>query len=251
VPTGLTCHGNFLKLEGCLRYDAGVVEFTGVELDYDGKLIDGQPFYYDEAVKKAEEMGSRCELYTTPTHTLTAPRWRLLLLVSKPETRLFMRKKYAARVNGFFGNIFSNESFTISQPHYYGAAEDNKDRNHRADMIDGKFIDLQDELYKYEQDGMPKADKAKANDNEPDWENVGGYHSGRGFDAIIAELGDGPDLNGFHDPLCAGVASYVMAHRDDLDRKQLKTILRERIDAAQGQEPQGHRYQTLQGRQIP
>ncbi len=134
-------------------------------------------------------------------------------------------------MNGFFGNIFGNESFTLSQPYYHGAAEDNPDPDHRADMIDGKFIDLQDELYKYEHDGMPKADKA--NDNEPDWESVGGQHrAGRGFENIIAELGDGPELNGFHEVLCAAVASYVVAHKDDLDRKLLKSILREKIDAA-------------------
>jgi hypothetical protein len=198
--------------------------------DYDSRLIDSVPFYYDAAVEKAKAMGSRCLLYTTAGHTPAVPRWRVLLILSKPETRVWMRKKYAARVNGFFGNIFARESFKLSQSYYYGRALDNPDADYRADMIDGKFIDLQDGLYKHEQDGMPKADKA--NDNEPDWENVGGYHSGRGFDAIMAELGDGPDLNGFHDPLCAAVASYVVTHKDDLDRKLLKNILREKIDAA-------------------
>jgi hypothetical protein len=48
----------------------------------------------------------------------------------------------------------------------------------------------------------------------------------------MAELGDGPDLNGFHDPLCAGAASYVVEHKEDLDSKLLKNILREKIDNA-------------------
>jgi hypothetical protein len=174
-------------------------------------------------------MGTRCLIYTSPSHTLAAPRWRLLQPLSKTEQRLEMRKKYAARVQGFFGNIFAAESFKLSQSYYYGCAEDNLEADHRADIIDGKFIDLQDELYQYEKNGTPKERDA----SEPDWENVGGQqHTGRGFENILAELGDGPGLNGFHAVLRDAVASYVATHKDDLDNEILKTILRDAIDKA-------------------
>lgn len=222
---------------GCLRHDANVTAFDGIELDYDGKLIGGKTIGYDEAIETVKRMGTRCLIYTSPSHTPAAPRWRLLIPVSKTELRKEMRAKYVARVNGFFGNIFAAESFKLSQSYYYGRALDNPDADHRCDILEGKFINLQNELYRYEKDGTPEDQQTKDQQtkDEPDWENVG-PHSGRGFENILAELGDSPpgppELKGFHNVLRDAVASYVASHNDDFDRELLKTILRDAINAA-------------------
>lgn len=215
----------------CLRHDDNVISFDGVELDYDGKLIGGKSISYEEAIEIVKRMDTRCLIYTSPSHTPAAPRWRLLIPLSKTDSRSEMRKRFVARVSGFFKNIFDPASFKLSQSYYYGRAEDNTASDQCCDIIDGKFIDLQNRLDKYEQDGMPGGDN-KANDNEPDWENVGGRNSGRGFDSILAKLGDGPGLEGFHTVLRDAVASYVATHNDDLDPELLKTILRDAINTA-------------------
>jgi predicted P-loop ATPase len=56
-------------------------------------------------------------------------------------------------VNGRFGGIFSSESFALSQSYYYGMAMDNSAPDHRAEVIDGRMIDLCDDLNKFENNG--------------------------------------------------------------------------------------------------
>lgn len=147
----------------CLRHDANVIGFDGIELDYDGEAIS-----FEEAIKTVERLNVRTLIYTSPSHTVAAPRWRLLLTLSKSEARLEMREKLVARVNGFFGGIFGPESFKLSQSYYYGRANDNPDADHRAVVIDGRFIDLCDDLYKFELAGMPKSNAADAADTSTD-----------------------------------------------------------------------------------
>lgn len=54
----------------------------------------------------------------------------------------------------------------------------------------------------------------------------------RGFEAILSELGDGPGLKGFYEPLHRAVASYVATYWELLDREKLKQLLRKAIDEA-------------------
>ena len=112
---------------GCLRWDPNVDKFSGIEADYDGEVMS-----FDEAVAILKEMNVRALIYTSPSHTEAAPRWRLLLPVSC-ELPLEMRAKLVARVNGRFGGIFASESFTLSQSYYFGAAKDNPAPDHRAE----------------------------------------------------------------------------------------------------------------------
>jgi hypothetical protein len=217
------------KSSGCLRWDGNVTGFDGIELDYDGKV---NKVGIDEAIEIIKRMGTRCLIYTSPSHTPAAPRWRLLIPLSAPEARLYMRAKFVARVNGFFGGIFGTESFTLSQSYYYGRALDNPDAEHRCEVLDGKFIDLQDELYKHEAEGAPARDKKQGAEFNFFEAYADAHRSGRGFENILAELGDGPELGGFHDVLCAAVASYVVANSDNLNRQELKKILCEAIDKA-------------------
>ena len=55
------------------------------------------------------------------------------------------REKGVARVNGLFGGKLAEESFVLSQGYLYGSVNNNPD--HRVEVIDGRFLDLRDELY--------------------------------------------------------------------------------------------------------
>jgi hypothetical protein len=209
----------------CLRHDANVIYFYFIELDYDGEHMS-----FDAAAVILREMNVRCLIYTSPNHTDAAPRWRVLMPVSC-KLALDMRAKLCARVNGKFKGIFDAASFKLSQSYYYGMALDNPAPNHRAEIIDGRMIDLCNDLYKFEKDGWPQgdpaADNAYTNTDGEDYQN-----QGRGFEVILAELGDAPGLKGFHRVLISATSSYAATHPDDFDRKVLKDILLEAINAA-------------------
>jgi hypothetical protein len=191
--------------------------------------------------EKFREINVRCLIYTSPSHTIAAPRLRVLLPVSR-KLALEMRAKLCARVNGRLGGIFARESFTLSQGYYYGAALDNQAPDHRAEIIDGRFVDLCDDLNRFEKHGWPrndvKRDKPKADDGLNIWQRLGMKYGARdddgpdGFDEHIALIGDGEGLNGFNDPLTRSAAAYVTENGADFDRKELKQLLREAIQAA-------------------
>src|SRR5258705_3382838 len=61
----------------CLRWDGNFNGFDLIELDYDGEKI-----AFDEAVATLTAMKVRFLIYTSPSHTKAAPRWRILLPVS-------------------------------------------------------------------------------------------------------------------------------------------------------------------------
>jgi len=140
------------KTSGCLRWDGNVTAISGIELDYDKEILS-----FDEIVSTLKAMKVRALAYTSPSNTEAAPRMRVLLPVSQklaPDTR----KKLCARVNGRFGNIFAPESFTLSQSYYYGMAKDNPAPNHRAEIIDGRMIDLcVDDFTRFENNGYTDA----------------------------------------------------------------------------------------------
>jgi predicted P-loop ATPase len=212
----------------CLRWDGNVLGFDLLELDYDKEVMS-----FDEAVATVRAMGVRALVYSTPSHTNVAPRWRILLPISRGDYELRMRAEFCARVNGRFGKIFATESFTLSQSYYFGLALDNPAPDHRCEVIDGRLVDLCDEFLKYQKDGGPE---------KPEQPKTGGGHrkGGRGkfydedfnFEAHLKSMGDGGDLKGFHKPLTSATASYAFHHGTDFDREALKAKLREAINAA-------------------
>jgi P4 family phage/plasmid primase-like protien len=121
-----------------LRHNANVRTITGVEGDYDGDNMS-----FAEAVKILRQAGVTAIVYTSPSHTEAAPRWRVLCRFSKPMPPAH-RDLYMARLNGLFGGIFARESWTLSQSYYFGCIDHNPD--HRAETIEGTPIDLVDEL---------------------------------------------------------------------------------------------------------
>jgi hypothetical protein len=123
----------------CLRHDANLIEITGVEVDYDDEKIS-----FDDAVEIMRSAGVRCLLYTSASHSLEKPRWRILAPLSKnypPASRTTM----VGRINGLFDGSLAEESFVLSTSYHYGSVNNNAD--HRVVVLDGQFLDLIDRLY--------------------------------------------------------------------------------------------------------
>ena len=134
----LASFGNKRSDNNCLRHNANVLSISGVELDYDSKVMQ-----LDEAIGIAQKAQLLTILYTTASYTEATPKWRILLPTStslKPEERA----KLVARVNGLYGDIFDQASFTLSQAYYFGCVGDNPE--HRAVITEGDYIDLRDDL---------------------------------------------------------------------------------------------------------
>ena len=130
--------GDVKSDKGSLRHDANVLAISGIEADYDGEVMTPA-----EAVEKLEKAGIRSLVYTSPSYTEDAPRWRILCPTSTelPPAR---RAHLVGRLNGLFGGILASESFTLSQSYYYGRVGENP--SHMAELVDGQLIDLCDEL---------------------------------------------------------------------------------------------------------
>ena len=111
---------------------------SGVELDYDGKKMP-----IDAAAQALKAARLRALIYTSPSYTDKAPKWRVLCPTSR-DLHPMGRAKLAARVNGLFGGIFAPESFALSQAYFYGSVGGNP--GHHAVVIDGDCVDLRDDL---------------------------------------------------------------------------------------------------------
>jgi hypothetical protein len=130
--------GDVRTAKNSLRHDGNLVAICGVEGDYDDGRI---PF--EEAFGIIAKAGLRAILYTSPSHTPAAPRWRVLCITTRnypPEHR----DKFMARLNGLFGGALSRESFTRSQAYYYGYIT--KNPSHRVEITMGRGIDEADDL---------------------------------------------------------------------------------------------------------
>jgi len=103
-----------------LRHDKNVVAVYGVEGDYDGEK---EPLAY--AAKKLSSAGVAAILYTSASHTVNTPRWRVLVFLSMPitgttEQLKTQRAYYTGVLNALLGGILNSESFALSQSYYYG-----------------------------------------------------------------------------------------------------------------------------------
>jgi hypothetical protein len=160
-----------------LRHDENVLGFDMIELDYDNEKMS-----FDEAIETIKSMKVRALIYTTPSHTVAKPRWRILLPVSRGDYELTMRRAHCSRINGKFDNIFSRESFALSQGYYFGKALDNPAPDHRCEVIDGRFFDMCVEFLRYQEKGEPKSGVRKAS------EAIGRAAPGRLRDAFRVQV---------------------------------------------------------------
>jgi hypothetical protein len=134
----LATFGNQRTDRGSLRHDRNILSVHGIEADYDGETI---------TVERARQIiasaGLAAVIYTSPSHTDAAPRWRILCPLAIP-IGPEQRARMVARLNGLFVGALARESFTASQAYYYGFIQGATD--HCVVAIDGRALDLADEL---------------------------------------------------------------------------------------------------------
>ncbi|WP_406735962.1 AAA family ATPase [Thioclava sp. GXIMD4215] len=116
---------------GSLRHDANLVAISGIEGDYDDGKVTAQ-----EAAARMKAAGIACLIYTTPSHTPDAPRWRVLAPISR-NVAPAKRDALCARVNGALGGILAGESFTLSQSYYFGGVE----AEPVVHLVEGRAVD--------------------------------------------------------------------------------------------------------------
>ncbi len=130
--------GDSATAKNSLRHDANVLSVTGIEADYDAGEVS-----FSAAVEIVVKAGILALIYTSPSHTEAAPRWRVLCPLSRgmpPD----QRGKMLGRLNGLYCGILAGESWTLSQSYYYGSVDRNP--SHQVELIDGTPIDLHDDL---------------------------------------------------------------------------------------------------------
>jgi hypothetical protein len=134
----LATFGDLRTNKNSLRNNANVRTITGLEADYDEEIIS-----FVQACEILRTAAVSAIVYTSPSHTEDAPRWRVAAPFSTdyPPAR---RDAFMARLNGLFRGIFSTESWTLSQSYYYGSV--NHSPSHRVELIEGTPIDLMHEL---------------------------------------------------------------------------------------------------------
>src|SRR5438067_12218471 len=101
--------GNARSEKGSLSNDRNVIAVCGIEADYDGEKI-----MFAEAVEILQNAGVEAIVYTSPSHTDAAPRWRILCVFScalSPDRRQHM----LGRLNGLFRGVLAEECWTLSQ----------------------------------------------------------------------------------------------------------------------------------------
>ncbi len=129
----LATFGDTPSAKGSLRHNANVLGIDGIEGDYDeGELMP------EEAQIMLMDANVAGLIYTSPSHSAAAPRWRVLCPTSAqlpPDAR----KALVARINGVLGGVLAAESFTLSQAYFFGSVGTNP--GHRTILVDGRFID--------------------------------------------------------------------------------------------------------------
>jgi hypothetical protein len=177
--------------QNCLRHDENVLAITGIEADYDSGAMT-----IDEACECLTKQCLASVIYTSPSHSVDAPRWRVLCPLSYelPPAR---RNHQLGRLNGLFRGVFANESWTLSQSYYFGSVSGNP--AHRVEVIEGEPIDHHDDLDAIWL-GKPGASKGAADVDQ---------HASRETREdceLVRRIVTG---EGFHVELCALAARYV------------------------------------------
>src|SRR3569623_3637767 len=110
----LATFGDVRSAKGSLRHDANVLQVIGIEGDYDAGVMTPA-----EAAELLAQGGVESLVYTTPSHKLGAPRWRVLCPLSSscsPQERA----QHMDKLDAILGGVLADESWTISQTNYVG-----------------------------------------------------------------------------------------------------------------------------------
>ena len=128
--------GNAKTDADCLRSDKNLLQVYGVEGDYDAKAIS-----FDEAMGLARKAGVLTILYTSPSHTPEAPKWRAIHPFAGPMPPTG-RDSMMDRANGIFGGVLAGKSWALSQSYYFGRLNE----HFRIEVVDGDFIDVRSDI---------------------------------------------------------------------------------------------------------
>jgi len=88
--------------------------FSGVMGDYDAGAVSKE-----DAAERARDAGIAGVFYDSPSHTPSAPRWRVLVPLSKPTDAEGMATQLD-RLNGALGGILGHESWRPAQRYHFG-----------------------------------------------------------------------------------------------------------------------------------
>jgi putative DNA primase/helicase len=163
------------------RSDAAIVEVTGVEIDYDAEAVT-----IGDAAEQIERHGIRAVLYTSYSNAAGKPRWRVLCPLAQrlPPGR---RAQMVARVNGALWGIIAPESFTLSQPYFYGHAPG---ADYKVIAIEGEDCRCIDEI--------GELDEIARGSKKPVPVDAGGAPPAekQGVEDWLADLLDGDNVHG-------------------------------------------------------
>jgi putative DNA primase/helicase len=110
----LATFGGHRTEKGSLRSDENLEQISGVEGDYDGEVVSEE-----QAADLLASHGIEAFIYTSASHSDSAPRWRVVAPLSSPCSKA-ERRALVGMLNAALGGILSTESFTDSQSYYYG-----------------------------------------------------------------------------------------------------------------------------------
>ncbi|MFN3992961.1 MAG: VapE domain-containing protein [Tabrizicola flagellatus] len=128
----LATFGDARTDKGSLRHDANLLRVSGVEGDYDAGAVSPR-----QAAERLRRAGIASLIYTTPSHTAQAPRWRVLAPLAR-QVEPAEREALCARLNGALGGILATESFTPSQSYYFGGLAE---RPPESFLVEGQPLD--------------------------------------------------------------------------------------------------------------
>lgn len=133
--SGARFTGNSRAAGSCIvAFDAIVVEHDAGKNATNNRLMP-----IDEARQRLQEAGIAAHLYTTPSHTSEAPRWRVLALLSAPVAP----SEHVALVetlNGILDGTLASESRDPKRVWYYGRCTSAAEYRHLRS--DGEPLDL-------------------------------------------------------------------------------------------------------------
>lgn len=129
----LATFGDRRTERGSLRHTANLLTVSGVELDYDGEQLTPRA-----AADVLRLMGVRAVIYTSPSHTSAAPRWRILAPLSR-EYEPDHRREFVGRINAALGGICAPESYVVAQAFYIGRVDGTE---YECIDVPGECIDL-------------------------------------------------------------------------------------------------------------
>lgn len=112
--------------------DSALSKISGVELDYDAEQVT-----IEEAAGLFRAAGIEALLYSSFSSKPAAPRWRVLLVLSKP-THADHRAAWVAAANSVLGNIAGSESYTPKQIFFWGRPDD----DYQVIHCQGEYLDL-------------------------------------------------------------------------------------------------------------